>query len=142
MRLRLRRTRSRSGNGAFRQSPFQLPKLLETLCHITYDRKDRDHYARCVPQRHNRKFNRDGRSGLVQRRYREDVALAVPAVSRGYRAAIPLPMPTPQTLRNDEVEGLTDRISGGMTENPFGARIPKTNNALAVCGNDRVGARV
>jgi len=130
------------GGRAFGQSPPQLTDFFETLCHVTYDRDNRDDYARTVPQRENREFNRYCRSVLVQRRYGEDVALAVAAVSRCYRATISPPMPFSQTLRNDYVEGVTDGVSGGMTENALRAGIPKTNNAVAVGGDNGVRARV
>jgi hypothetical protein len=50
-------------------------------------------------------------------------------------------MPILQTLRNDEVQGMADRLGGGMTENAFGAGVPKTNDTVAVCRDDRFGTR-
>jgi hypothetical protein len=70
------------GGRAFGQSPPQLTDFFKTLCHVTYDRDNRDYYGRTVPQRENREFNRDCRSVLVQRRYGENIALAITAISR------------------------------------------------------------
>jgi len=57
-----------------------------------------------------------------------------------HRAAISLPVAAAQTLRNDEVKGMADRVGGGMAKNTLRARIPKANQAVAITGDDRFRA--
>ena len=49
------------------------------------------------------------------------------------------PMPLPQSLRNNEIERLFERLVAGIAEQPLGARIPKANDAGSIRGYDRVG---
>ena len=48
-------------------------------------------------------------------------------------------MPLPQSLRNNEIERLFERLVAGIAEQPLGARIPKANDAGSIRGYDRVG---
>jgi hypothetical protein len=53
---------------------------------------------------------------------------------------VAIPMPLPQSLRNNEIERLFERLSARITEQPFGTWIPKANDASSIRGNDCVGA--
>jgi hypothetical protein len=52
---------------------------------------------------------------------------------------VAIPTPLPQSLRNNEIERLFERLLARITEQPLGTRIPKSNDAGSIRGNDCVG---
>jgi hypothetical protein len=48
-------------------------------------------------------------------------------------------MPLPQSLRNDKIKRLFERLLARIAEYPLGTRIPNANDAGSICRNDCVG---
>ena len=69
----------------------------------------------------------------------KEITLCVTAVTGLDYIVVANPMPLPQSLRNNEIERLFERLVAGIAEQPLGARIPKANDAGSIRGYDRVG---
>src|SRR5215471_13749785 len=50
-------------------------------------------------------------------------------------------MTLPQPLGNNQIERLPDRLIASVTKDPFSARVPETNDPVAVGGDDGVRTR-
>jgi len=132
-----RRTRR---NRPFRQLSAQGPGFLETDCYVAQDRRDPFHSARIVPEWQDRELDRDTLPASSQRRHRQNFAGAVTGAPALHRGRITGPMTRAQAFWDDDVEGLAQRFRFGKAEDSRGTEVPKSNDALGVGINDRVGA--
>jgi hypothetical protein len=94
-----------------------------------------------VCQRHDCEFDRYRGAVFSDARYRENIAVAVPAFAALHDLLITVPMALSQPFRDDDVERLPDSIFARVPENSFRPGIPETNDAILIGGDNCIGAR-
>src|SRR5690242_1139658 len=129
-----RRARGRVGGELTAQST----QLLKPGSAVTHDRGDADHLAGSAGERHDGELDRDASTLLAHSRHRQDVAISVARLTGAHRGAITLPMPLPQTFRNDDVERTAEGFCLRKAEDAGRASVPETNHALGVCIDVRI----
>ena len=131
---------SAGGLRRFRELLLQRAHLLEALRNVAHNRCQAGELARSVAQRHDRELDGDPGAVLFDPGNREDVAMTVTALATLDDVMVAVPMALSQPLRDDDVQGLSDGGIARIAENALRSRVPETNNALLVRGDDRIGA--
>jgi hypothetical protein len=69
----------------------------------------------------------------------KEITVRITAVTSLHKMVVAIPVPLPQSLRNNEIERLFERLLARITEYPLGTRIPKANDAGSIRGNNCIG---
>jgi hypothetical protein len=77
---------------------------------------------------------------FADRWHGKEITVRVTAVTSLDDLIVAIPMPLPQSLRNNEIKRLFERLLPRKAEQPLGTRIPKANDAVPIRGNDCIGA--
>src|SRR6185437_16960499 len=118
------------------QLPLQRARFLKAPGDVANDRHRPGRLALRVFQHRDRELDRDALAASGQRGYRQEIAMAVMAVSGLHDAPISDPVPVPKMVGNDEIERTPDGFIDGEAENPDGPGIPESDVAGVIGGND------
>jgi hypothetical protein len=92
----------------------QRAQFLKPRRNIAQDGRQAD-YAPVVVQGHNRELERNARSVLANAGNCKDITLAVPACPTRHHMSVSVPVALSQSLRNDDVQRLAERIATPAT---------------------------
>src|SRR5262249_59183920 len=106
-------TKTRAGSRDRAQSPrgelAQSLELLEAFGGIAHHRDEVGDLAPIVLDGNDRELDRKGRAVLALPRHREHVPDRIAALAARHHGVEAVPVARPQTLRNNEIEGLAQR---------------------------------
>src|SRR5665213_1500254 len=113
--------------------------FMNSIGNIAQDCRNPYYVIVSVADRQDREFDRNPSSVLTLRWNSERIPVTILCLACTHRLRIAVPMTRTEFFGNDDVEGLSDHLCFGESEDPLGSAVPESDQPIPVRINYPIG---